>query len=208
MKMQSKRLFNRFFGLRSFFDAAWARTESATVIANAVSGMALVAVPAVLTLLTSVSTYALSLALIVLFGPLIGFLCSSIYPRLECFSGRRLGGKASLDNLYRIFAWAFLPFTLALILFTVTAFFVARFTATPEAAMLIIASIPSLVICYWSLRRYCLNVIAVQQVTRARGAAGIALTFALALLMIIAAGGFFGLFFEYAMTDDLKAMLG
>ncbi len=206
--MQSKSLFNRVFDPRFFLDATWARTGSATVIVNAVSGMALMAVPAVLTLLVSISTPALSLVLIVLFGPLIGFLCSSIYPRVELFAGRRLGGKASLDDLYRIFTWTFLPLTLAIALFTATGFFVAWLEATSEAVTLIIASIPFVVICYWSLRRYCLNVIAAQQVSRARGAAGIAFTLALALLMILTAGGFFGLFFEYGMTDDLKALLG
>ncbi len=103
------------FGFRSVHEVAWARAAITAVILNAVSGMFLVAIPAVF--LAPSATGTLLAVLFILFGPLIGFICSSVYSRLECFVGRRLGGKASLDDLYRIFAWFFLPLSFALLLY-------------------------------------------------------------------------------------------
>lgn len=194
------------FGPRSVHEIAWARTWIAAVIVNAVSGMVLVAVPAMF--LLPISTLTLAALLIILFGPLLGFFYSSLYSRLEWFVGTKLGGNASLDDLYRIFAWSFLPLSLALLLYPLLCLFADALKVPPETVTMIAASIPSLVIGYCSLRNYCSNVIAVQQFTRIRGAVSIVLTFTLFLTVTFAAGVSLWLLSEYAMSEDLKAMLG
>jgi hypothetical protein len=205
-KMKSIPLVYLIFGPRSVHEIVWARTGIAAVIVNAVSGMVLVAVPAVF--LLPFFTLTLAALLVILLGPLIGFLSSSLYSRLEWFVGTRLGGKASLDDLYRIFAWSFLPLSLALLLYVLLCLFVDALKALPEPVTMIAVSIPSLVIGYCSLRNYCSNVIAVQQFTRIRSAVSIVLTFALFLTVTSAAVGFLWLLSEYGMSEDLKAMLG
>lgn len=195
------------FGLRSVDEIAWARTGIAAVIVNAVSGMVFVAVPVTPMSLESIATPALGALLIILFGPLIGFFCSSIYARLEWFVGTRLGGKASLDDLYGIFAWSFLPLSVALLLCTLLFSFLDALKVPLETVTMIAASIPSLVIGYCSLRNYCSNVIAVQQYTRLRGAISLVLTFALFLMVIMVAGGFLLLILRYGMSENLKALL-
>jgi len=193
------------FGPRSVHEIAWTRTRIPAVIVNAASGMLLTAVTAMF--LRSFLTLTLAVLLAILFGPLIGFLCSSVYSRLEWFVGTRLGGKASLEDLYRIFAWAFLPLTLALLLYSILCMFADTLKAPSETVTVIAASIPSLVIGYCSLRNYCSNVIAAQQFTRIRGAASIVLTFVLFLTVTYVAGGFLWLLFEYGMSEGLKGML-
>jgi hypothetical protein len=205
-KMKSISLVYLIFGPGSVHEIAWARTGIAAVIVNAVSGMVLVAVPTMF--LLSVSTLTLAALLVILFGPLIGFFCSSLYSRLEWFVGTRLGGKASRDDLYRIYAWAFLPLSLALLFYLLLCLFGHALKVLPETVTMIAASIPSLIIGYCSLRNYCLNVITAQQFTRIRVAVSIFLTFALFLTVTSAVVGILWLFSEYGMSEGLKSMLG
>jgi len=186
-------------------EIAWARTGIAAITVNAVSGMVLVAVPAIL--LVRFSTLTLAALLVVLFGPLIGFFCSSLYSRIEWFVGTRLGGKATLDDLYPAFAWSFLPLSIALLLYLILYLLVGLLKVLPETVTIIAAAIPSLIIGFSSLRNYCLNVIAVQQFTRMRGAASIVLTFVLFLAVTAAVGGFLCLLFKYGTSEGLKSML-
>jgi hypothetical protein len=203
-KMTRISLAHLIFGPRSVNEIAWPRTEIAAVIVNAVSGMVLTAVIAMF--LRSFLTLTLAVLLIILFGPLIGFFYCSLYSRLEWFVGTRLGGKASLDDLYRIFAWAFLPLSLAFLLYSILCMFADTLKVPPETVTVIAESIPSLVLGYCSLRSYCSNVIAAQQFTRIRGAVSIVLTFALFLTVTLAAVGFVWLLSEYGVSEGLKAM--
>lgn len=187
-------------------EIAGQRAGITAVIVNAVSGMVLVAVPAIL--LLQFSTLTLAVLLVILFGPLVGFVYSSLYSRLEWFVGTRLGGKASLDYLYRIFAWSFLPLSLALLLYLLLCLFVDSLKVLPETVTMVAASVPCLVIGYCSLRNYGSNVVAVQQFTRIRGAVSLVLTFALFLTVTLAAVGFLWVFYEHGMSESLKSMLG
>ncbi len=57
-------------------------------------------------------TPALTLALIILFGPLLGFSITSSYPRIEFLVARLLRGKVALEADFRLFSWSFLPVTM------------------------------------------------------------------------------------------------
>ena len=57
-------------------------------------------------------TPALVLALIILFGPLLGFAITSSYPRIEFLVAKLLRGKSPLETYFRLFSWSFLPNTL------------------------------------------------------------------------------------------------
>lgn len=206
--MKGIRFVYQMLGPSSALEIALARTEFATVTINAVSGMVLLAAPATLMFLISASTFSLSACLIILFGPLVGFLCSSIYSRLEWFIGMRLGGKAPLDDLYRVFAWSFLPLTLWLLCYLLLCFFVAKLEPTYETETMIAISIPFVIMSYFSLRNYGTSVIVVQQFTRARGVVSIAITLVLALTMTFAATVLLWLFAAYGMSQGMKTMLG
>jgi len=88
-------------------EVAFARAESVAVVVNAVAGLLFVAAISLPWL--SLFTGLLVACLTILFGPFAGFTLSSLYSRVEWTVGRRLGGRASHDELYRLFAWSFLP---------------------------------------------------------------------------------------------------
>jgi hypothetical protein len=206
--MKSIRFVYQMLAPSSALEIALSRTQFAAVTINAVSGMVLLAAPAMLMFLISASTISLSACLIILFGPLFGFLCSSIYSRLEWFIGMKLGGKASLDDLYRVFAWSFLPLTLWLMGCLLLCFSVAKLDLTYETETMIAISIPFLIMSYFSLRNYGANVIVVQQFTRARGAVGILITLVLALTMTFVTIVLLWLFAAYGTSQNMKMMLG
>jgi hypothetical protein len=164
--------------------------------------MVLVAVPVMY--LLSFLTPRLAALLVILFGPLIGFVLSSLYPRIEWFVGAMLGGKAPIGDLHLVFTRSFLPLSIALLLCALLCPFADTLTATPKTLTMIAASIPSLIICYRSLRFYCSNVVALRRFTKIRGAVGVLLTFALFLVVIAAAGGFLWLLSQH-IGEDLGA---
>ncbi len=57
-------------------------------------------------------TPALVTALVILFGPLLGFAITSSYPRIEFLVAKLLRGKSPLETYFRLFSWSFLPMTL------------------------------------------------------------------------------------------------
>jgi hypothetical protein len=166
--------------------AAAGQPETAAILMNAVSGLFVIA-SATLPML-SFFTAPLVALLIVIFGPFAGFVVSSLYPRVEWTVGRRLGGKASLGELYRLFAWSFLPAGFAALLYGLV---VCAFKE-PSTLTVIVVSIPSLVIFCLAVRNYISNVIASQQFTRKRGAVSVVLSF---LLFLILMGGGVGFLF-------------
>jgi hypothetical protein len=161
------------------------------VAVNAVNGIFVVT--AVSMTMLSLFTGLLVALLGILFGPLVSFIVSSIYSRIEWTTGRRLGGNATLDDLYRVFAWSFLPFGLACLLYGFILFVLIK----PESATLYVELIPPVVVLLWSIWNYCSNIIAVQQFTRIKGTASLVLTSFLFLVVIAGGAGVFLLLTNY-----------
>ena len=157
------------------------QTEIAAVAVNAMTGVLIAA--AIFIPMLSLFTPALVAALTILFGPLAGFVVSSLYSRVECTVGRRLGGKASLDELYRIFAWSFLPVAVA----TLICGLILATLKNPSTVLECAVALPALLIFCCAIRNYTSNIIAFQQFTRTRGVVGIVLAFI--LFFILVAGG-------------------
>jgi hypothetical protein len=137
-----------------------------------------------------------------LFGPLLGFIVSSLYPRVEMTVGRRLGGRATLDELYRLFAWSFLPAGLALLL---VALLFSLLDRTPTAVQWIL-SLPVLVLFSCGIRNYCSNVVAAQRFTLTRGLTCLVITFILFVALITAGIGFVGIAFRYDAGESVSAI--
>jgi hypothetical protein len=163
------------------------RSQIAAIGVNALNGAFLITAVS-MTMLPLFSVLLVAL-LGILFGPLVGFTVSSIYSRIEKAVGRKLGGSATLDSLYRIFAWSFLPLGFACLLFR----FILLAFNEPKPIITFAASIPSLVFVLWSIWNYSSNIIAVQQFTRARGVISLILTLFLFLVVIAGGIGFFSL---------------
>ncbi len=176
-------------------------TEIAAVVVNALIGMFVVA--AITLPMLSLFTITLVALLTILFGPLAGFIVSSLYSRLEWMVGSRLGGKSSQDDLYRLFAWSFLPAGFAVMLYGV----ILLPFKDPSVATEVTASIPSLFIFCCAIRNYCSNIITAQQFTRTRGTVSIVLSFLLFLVLIAGGIGFLSLFFEYGTGESLKSFI-
>jgi hypothetical protein len=130
---------------------------------NAVYGMLVFTALAPLT--QSMFTVGFVVAGTLLFGPLLGFIVSSLYPRLEMTVGRRLGGKATFDELYRLFAWSFLPTGLALGLLALLFSSFDRTSTVLQWSLFI----PVLILICCGIRNYCSNIIAAQSFTLLRG---------------------------------------
>lgn len=182
-------------------EVAFERTESAAVVVNAMTGLLIVAAISLLWL--PLFTGSLVALLTILFGPLAGFTVSSLYSRVEWTVGKRLGGKASHDELYRLFSWSFLPMGYAALLYTLILITLEKHSTVIE----LVASIPSLVIFFCSIRNYSANVVAIQQFSRIRAGISIAVTLVLFLVLIAGSGGFLYLFSEYGMQDCQKSFL-
>jgi hypothetical protein len=183
---------------RVFREVALGQPEYAAVVVNAVTGLLLVAAISLPWL--SLFTGSLVALLTLLFGPLVGFTVSSLYSRVDWTVGRRLGGKASPDELYRLFTWSFLPMGFAVLLYSLILISIDK----SSAATKLVTLIPSLVFFFCAIRNYCSNIIATQQFTRIRGGINIAVTFVLFLVLIAGCGAFFYLFSEYGMQNCLK----
>lgn len=110
--MKSGRYLTMLYQPAAVREQAAERSVMTAVGINAVYGM--LAVAAITPPMLSMFTAGLVVTATLLFGPLLCFIVSSLYPRVEMTVGRRLGGTATLDELYRLFAWSFLPAGLAL----------------------------------------------------------------------------------------------
>ncbi len=185
---------------RAVREAAAERSELAAVFLNGVNGVLVIAALSISML--SLFTPTLVALLAILFGPLAGFTVSSLYARVGCAVGRRLGGKASLDEQYCLFAWSSFPVAVAVLLYGLILVPLAK----PSPLTQIIAAIPSVTIFCCAVRNYCSNLVAVQQFTRKRGIASTLLT--LVLFFVLVAGGVscLWLFCEYGAGEGVKTM--
>lgn len=181
-------------------EIAAGRPEMAAVAVNAMNGLFVAA--AILLPMLSLYTPSLVAALIVLFGPLIGFVVSSLYCRVEWTVGRRLGGKASLDELYRFFAWSFLPTGVAALLYGL----VHVALKNPSTLLEVAVAIPVLLIFCCAIRNYSSNIIASQHFTRTRGIVGIVSAFILFLILIAGGAVFLSFLFNCGTGESLKSI--
>lgn len=177
------------------------QSEIAAVVVNAVSGM--IVVLALVLPMSSLFTIPLIAVLSILFGPLVGFIVSSIYSRVEWAAGKKMGGKGSSDDLYRIFAWSFLLLGLAGLLYSA----ILSLFEKPTYMTSLVASIPSLVIAFLALRNYCTNIISTQEFTRKRGAASMLLTFTLFIMVIVGGIALLSIIVKYGSGKNLKWLL-
>jgi hypothetical protein len=196
--MQSIPEISLLFRPRVVLDRATKSSEIAAVIVNAINGMCVVG--AIALPMHSLFTCTLVALQIILFGPLVGFVFSSLYSRVEWTVARRLGGKASLDDIYRLFAWAFLPAGFAVLLYGL----IILTLKVPSTKSELLAAIPSLFLFCCAIRNYCSNIIITQHFTRTRGAVSMAVT--LVLFLVLIAGGvcLLTLLFKYGMGDSLE----
>lgn len=140
----------------------------------------------------------------ILFGPLVGFTVSSIYTRIETAVGIRLGGKASHDDLYRLFAWSFLPLTLAALVSSLILTQYSRLGSltTPLAATL------CLLFAACSIRNYGANVLNAHELSRTRGVVSLVLTFLLFIGLAAVSIGFLLFVFSYGVDTDMLGLNG
>lgn len=188
------RSFPSFFSVfrpRAMLEFAMNRSQMTAVAVNAVNGIFVVT--AVSMTMLELFTGLLVALLGILFGPLVSFTVSSIYSRIEWAVGRRLGGSATLDDIYRISAWSLLPFGVACLLYGFILFVFIK----PESTTVYVELIPPVVVLLWSMWSYCSNIIAAQQFTRIRGTISLILTFFSFLLVIAGGIGFLSLLTNY-----------
>lgn len=179
------------FSPRTMGEFAMERSQMTAVAVNAFNGMFVMT--AVSMTMLPLFTGLLVAVLGILFGPLISFIVSSIYSRMEWTVGKRLGGNATLDDLYRIFAWSFLPLAFACLLYGFILFVFIK----PESPTIFVELAPPLPVAMWSIWSYCSNVIAVQRFTPIKGTINLVLTFLLFLVFIAGGVGFFSLLTNY-----------
>jgi hypothetical protein len=182
-------------------EAALGLSDHAAVVINALAGLLVVAAISLPWL--SLFTGTLVGAMTMLFGPLAGFTVSSLYSRVEWTVGKRLGGNASHDELYRLFAWSFLPMGSAALLYALILLTLKK----PSVATELVVSIPSLAILLCAVRNYGAGVIISQQFTRTRGAISIVVTLVLFLILIAGGGACLSLLFEFGLDDSLWSLL-
>jgi len=165
----------------AFGNLALERSSVIAIGVNAVSGTVLMTAMAMS--LLPLLTPALVMALGFLFGPLVAFFVTSLYARIEWRVGRRLGGPADLDDLYRLCSWFFLPISLAVLFHNL----ILQALPSRGLASSIAAALPSLIIVSWTLRTYTANLFRVQQFSRTRGCVGLVLV--MTLFLVVVAGG-------------------
>jgi hypothetical protein len=175
--------------------------EIAAVAANAVNGAAVMAVVAMSVPLPFTAPLVTLLA--ILFGPLAGFFVSSVYSRIAWYVGAKLGGKASLAGLYRIFAWSFLPPALAMLVWRL----ILLLPKAPSPATVTAVTILFLAVVCFFVWSYWSNVIAAQQLTWIKGAVSVVFTLFLFLVAIVGVAAFFALVLKYGTSYDLKALI-
>ena len=199
--------FRMIFSPRMMREFAMERSQMTAVAVNALNGMFVMT--AVSMSMLPYFTGLLVALLGILFGPLASFIVSSIYSRIEWTVGRKLGGNAKSDDLYRVFAWSFFPFGVACLLYAFILFVfikpqsltiydlimdvLIKFQSSTTFARLI----PPLAVALWCIWCYCLNIIAVQHFSRIKGAISLVLTFLLFLVIIAGGVGFFSLLASY-----------
>ncbi len=198
--MSGLRLYTLLIDPRSLKEYADARTEITAIGVNAFTGIFLVLAAAVA--MTPLFSNALVILVSILFGPLVGFLVSSIYPRIERIVGRRMGGTASLDELYRIFAWSFLSVGFALLLYSLLLKLIQR----PGIAVSLLLSIPSLALMLLAIRSYWSNTIDAQKLTRTRASAVLVITLILFIILIAGCGAAISLLYKYGASENIKAL--
>lgn len=181
-------------------EVALGREKSAAVFANAVSGLFFVT--AIFLSWLPLFTGQLVASLAILFGPLAGFITSSLYSRVEWEVSHWLGGKASRDELYRLFAWSFLSMGFAALLYALILIVLEE----PSTVIQLLVAIPSLVIFFCSIRSYCANIIAVQQFSRIRGGINLFVSFVLFLLLVAGGGGILYLYLQYGLQDGMTEL--
>lgn len=174
-------------------------TEISVVAVNAVNGMLVIG--AIGLLMKASFTLPLITALAVLFGPLAGFVVSSIFCRVEWRVGRKLGGEASFAEIYRLFAWAFLPAGFAALLYALL--LTALKDASTETELL--AALPSLALFCCASRNYCANIISCQKFSRVRGVMSVILSNVIFILIIAIAIGCLSLLFKLGVGEGLKS---
>lgn len=176
------------------------RSALTAVGINAVYGM--LVFTALAPSMLSMFTAGFVVTVILLFGPLLGFIVSSLYSRVEMTVDSRLGGRATLDELYRLFAWSFLPAGLALLLVALL-FSVLDRTSTVVQWIL---SIPLFILFCCGIRNYCSNIIAAQRFTLARGLTGMVITFILFAVLITAGIGLVAILSRCGAGESLSAI--
>lgn len=177
------------------------RSEIFAVVINAIYGIFVVA--AVSPQLLSMFTVGFVVTVALVFGPLIGFIFSSLYTRVVMTVSRRLGGKATLDELYRLFAWSFIPTGMSMLLYTLLVSMPNR----NSTALDMILSIPVFVLFCCGIRNYCSNTIAAQRFTRIRGFVSISLSFILFLVLLAGGIGFITIIFKLSGGETLLSLV-
>lgn len=198
--MPKLRLYTLIADPRSLKEFADTKPEIAAVGVNAVTGSLLVLAAAVA--MAPLFSNTLVVLLGILFGPLVGFLVSSTYPRIELAVGRRMGGKASLDELYRIFAWSFLLIGFASLFYSL----LLKLVQNPGIIAGFLLSVPSLALVLLAARSYWSNMIAGHRLTRARGSAVLVITLILFIILIVGCGATVSLLYKYGASENIKAL--
>jgi hypothetical protein len=156
-------------------DAALKRSVIYAMAVNAINGML------VMTALWIQMSYMFTVPLIVtigfLFGPFFSFIVSSTCSRIQWFVGGRMGSPASYNDIYRIFAWSFLPLSVMALLNSLV---LIQFYK-PGLLLGSVTLLPFILIALLGVRNYCSNIIALHQFMRLRGAACLTLAFLLIL---------------------------
>jgi hypothetical protein len=116
--------------------------------------------------------------------------------------GKRLGGKASHDELYRLFAWPFLLMGSAVLLSSLLLLTLEK----PSTLIELVAAIPSLVIFCCASRCYWVNIIVSQQFTRIRGVVCIVISLALFLVLIAGGGAVLSIICELGMKNGVLSL--
>lgn len=186
---------------RSVREVALARTDVAAAMVNCATGILVLA--AVALSVPVPLTASLVVVLAILFGPLVGFIVSSVYPRIETAVGGRLGGKASLGDLYRLFAWGFLPLGLAALISSI----ILGQSNLPGSVTIPLAATVLLVFACSSVINYCSNVLVAHQFSFTRGAVSLVLTFVLFVGLLAVGLGLLLLLFTYGVNEDLTGLL-
>jgi hypothetical protein len=171
------------------------------VVINAMYGILVLA--AISLQLLQMFTPSLVMIAVILFGPLAGFIVSSLYTRVEMSVGRRLGGGSSLGELYGLFAWSFIPAGLAMLLYTL----LVSILDTTSTAVDLIISLPVCALLVCGIRNYTTNIISIQRFRLVRGVVNIILSFILFLVLIAGCLGFLSFLFSYEMGDCVKSMV-
>ncbi len=97
IKMKTEAYVTMLYQAAAVRERAAEKSAMAAVGINAVYGMLIFTAlaPSMLSMFTAGFVVTVTL----LFGPLLGFIVSSLYPRVEMTVGRRLRGRAALDEL-------------------------------------------------------------------------------------------------------------